>query len=40
MYHLGDTLDPVRKIEFYKIDADAKQLIFRDDTGAVVSRHY
>jgi hypothetical protein len=40
MYHLGDTLDPVRKIAFYKIDADAKQLIFRDDTGAVVSRHY
>ena len=40
MYHLGDTLDPVRKIEFYKIDADAKQLIFRDDTGAIVSRHY
>jgi hypothetical protein len=40
MYHLGNMLDPVRKIEFYKIDADAKQLIFRDDTGAIVSRHY
>jgi hypothetical protein len=40
MYHLGDMLDPVRKIEFYKIDAEAKQLIFRDDTGAIVSRHY
>jgi len=40
MYHLGDVLDPVRKIEFYKIDPEAKQLIFRDDTGAIVSRHY
>jgi len=37
---LGDVLEPNRKIEFYKIDPEAKQLIFRDFTGATVSRHY
>jgi len=40
MVRLGDVLEPNRKIELYKIDPDAKQLIFRDATGAIMPRHY
>jgi len=40
MYRLGDVLEPNRKIELYKIDAEGKQLIFRDFTGATVLRRY
>jgi hypothetical protein len=39
-YNIGDVVDVKLNITFFKVDADAKQLIFRDDTGATVSRRY
>jgi hypothetical protein len=40
MCHPGDVMEPQRKIELLKIDSDAKQLIFRDFTGATMPLHY
>lgn len=40
MYSLGDVVDTKLDIVFYKIDVEAKQLIFRDDSGAIMPRRY
>ncbi|MBL9201653.1 MAG: hypothetical protein JNL39_14175 [Opitutaceae bacterium] len=36
----GETVDPMLGIVFDSVDADRKQIIFRDGTGAKVSRKY
>ena len=40
MYNVGAEVDPKLAITLFKIDPEAKQLIFRDDTGAILSRRY
>ena len=40
MRYLGDVLEPNRGIKLHKIDTEAKQLIFQDFTGAIMSRRY
>ncbi|MFT3868377.1 MAG: hypothetical protein QM715_07755 [Nibricoccus sp.] len=40
MYNVGAEVDPKLAITLFKIEPEAKLLIFRDDTGAVLSRRY
>lgn len=40
MYNLGAEVDPKLAITLFKIEPEAKLLIFRDDTGAILSRRY
>jgi hypothetical protein len=40
MYQLGEVVDTQLGITFFKIDVDAKQLIFRDESGAIMPRRY
>lgn len=40
MYSVGAELDAKLAITLFKIEPEAKQLIFRDDTGAIIPRHY
>ncbi|MFT3783248.1 MAG: hypothetical protein QM790_14660 [Nibricoccus sp.] len=40
MYHIGDVVDAKLSVTLFKVEAEAKQLIFRDDTGAIVKRRY
>ncbi len=40
MYLVGAEVDVKLAITLHKIDPEAKQLIFRDDTGAILSRRY
>jgi hypothetical protein len=40
MYHLGEVVDTKLGITFYKFDVEAKQLIFRDENGAIVTRRF
>jgi hypothetical protein len=40
MYHLGDVVDAKLGITFFKFDVENKQLIFRDTTGAIMTRRF
>jgi hypothetical protein len=40
MYTLGMEVDAKLAITLYRIEPEAKLIFFRDDTGAIVSRHY
>jgi cytoskeletal protein RodZ len=40
MYHPGDIVEPKLSISLFKIEVEAKQIIFRDADGAIVPRHY
>ena len=40
MYHPGDVVDVKLGVSLLKIEVEAKQIVFRDADGAIVSRHY
>lgn len=40
MYHLGEVVDAKLGITFYKFDVEAKNLVFRDENGAIVTRRF
>jgi len=40
MYRTGEIVDEKLRITFYKVDGETRDLIFRDDTGAIMPRHY
>jgi hypothetical protein len=40
MYHVGDLVEPKLNVTLFKVDPEAKQLVFRDETGAIMARRY
>jgi len=40
MYHVGDVVEPKLGISLFKVEPEAKQLVFKDGDGAIMSRRY